>query len=368
MPFAPQFTITPKLARALMRIEGAKTAVQHLPITPSVLATLRESARLYSTHYSTMIEGNRLTQEQVAQVVEQREHFPGRERDEQEVLGYYAALAHVERLAEYRGPIAEEDIQRLHALVMAGGRTRVKPTPYRDGQNVIRDGRSRRIVYMPPEARDVPRLMKEFVHWIKRSDGQGLPCPLRAGIAHYQYATIHPYYDGNGRTARLLTTLILHLGGYDLKGLYSLEEYYARELGAYYEALTVGPSHNYYLGRAEADITGWVEYFCEGVAESFENVRKRAQDAAGAVDVSPWLRRLDPRQRKVLELFRESQTITSRDVASLFGISQRMARHLLHDWAETGFLVVVDPAKKSRKYALTGDFPPGALDKGLIVL
>ena len=109
-----------------------------------------------------------------------------------------------------------------------------KPTPYRGGQNVIRDAGSRRIVYMPPEASDVPRLMKELVDWLRRSEREGVPCPIRAGIAHYQFATIHPYYDGNGRTARLLTTLILHRGGYDLKGLYSLEEYYARDLSAYY--------------------------------------------------------------------------------------------------------------------------------------
>ena len=66
--------------------------------------------------------------------------------------------------------------------------------------------------------------------------------PIKAAIAHYQYATIHPYYDGNGRTARLCATLILHLGTYDLKGLYALEEYYARNLKAYYEALTIGSS------------------------------------------------------------------------------------------------------------------------------
>ena len=115
-------------------------------------------------------------------------------------------------------------MQRLHALIMGGGRTRVKPTPYRDGQNVIRDARSNRIVYMPPEAKDVPRLMKQLITWINHNDE--LPVPIHAGIAHYQYATIHPYYDGNGRTARLLTTRILHLGGYGLKGLYALEEYY----------------------------------------------------------------------------------------------------------------------------------------------
>lgn len=356
MPFAPNFTITAKIAQSLMRIEGAKQSIQHLPITPSVLATLRETARLYSTHYSTMIEGNRLTQEQVAKVVEKHEHFPGRERDEKEVLGYYAALEKVEKLATLGSAITEPHIQLLHGLVMAGGRTRVKATPYRDGQNVIRDGRTNRIVYMPPEAKDVSKLMRELVAWISKSAKQNLPCPLRAGIAHYQYATIHPYYDGNGRTARLLTTLILHLGGYDLKGLYSLEEYYARKLGAYYEALTIGPSHNYYLGRAEADITKWVEYFCDGMVESFESVQKRAQEAAGSDDVSPVLRKLDPRQRNVLELFRDSDTITSHDVERLFTISQRTARLLLKQWTEAGFVVVADPAKKSRKYALADNF------------
>jgi Fic family protein len=356
--FAPNFTITSTVARALMRIEAAKQAVGHLPITPSVLATLRETARLFSTHYSTMIEGNRLTQDQVSKVIEKQEHFPGRERDEKEVLGYYAALDKAEQLATSRGPLMEIHIQTLHALVMAGGRKRVKPSPYRDGQNVIRDSRSRGIVYMPPEAKDVPALMRAMAVWINASEPEGLPCPIRAGIAHYQFATVHPYYDGNGRTARLLTTLILHRGGYDLKGLYSLEEYYARDLGGYYKALSVGPSHNYYEGRAAADITRWVEYFCDGVADSFERVKQRAEEVAsgGAADQSPLLRTLDARQRKALELFRAHETITSRDVQKLFGVSQRTARVLLAAWAESGFVIVADPAKKSRKYGLARTF------------
>jgi Fic family protein len=356
--FNPKFTITSRIAAALMRIEAAREAVGHLPITPSVLATLRETARLYSTHYSTMIEGNRLTQDQVSKVVEKHEHFPGRERDEKEVLGYYAALEKVEELAVSNKPVTEQQIKFLHALVMAGGSSRVKPTPYRDGQNVIRDGRSKAIVYMPPEAKDVPGLTKEMVAWINKSRTSDLPCPIRAGIAHYQFATIHPYNDGNGRTARLLTTLILHLGSYDLKGLYSLEEYYARNLSAYYEAITIGPSHNYYGGRAKSDITKWVDYFCHCVADSFESVKKRAQEAAdiGAADESPQLRKLDPRQRNALELFLQSEMITSRDVQSLFTISQRTARNLLAAWVENGFVVVLDSAKKSRKYGLGGEF------------
>ena len=358
--FEPKFAITSKIATSLMRIEAARQAIQDLPITPSVLATLRETARLYSTHYSTMIEGNRLTRDQVSHVIQERQHFPGRDRDEKEVLGYYAALEKVEQIAASGLPLSESHIQTLHALVMSEGRKKAKPTPYRDGQNVIRDSVTGRIVYLPPEAKDVPALMNALVAWISSAQRDMLPCPIRAAIAHYQFATVHPYYDGNGRTARLLTTLILHSGGYGLKGLYSLEEYYARDLAAYYKAITVGPSHNYYQGRAQADITNWIEYFCEGASASFESVRRRAQEAAGtgAVDQSAALRRLDPRQRKALQLFLASDLITSRDVAALFGISQRAARNLLTAWVDDGFVVIADPANKTRTYSLHADFTP----------
>ncbi|MCZ6914494.1 MAG: Fic family protein [Rickettsia endosymbiont of Ixodes persulcatus] len=224
--FLPHYRITSEIAKNLMRIEAAKEKVLFLPLTPVVLDSLRETARLYTTHYSTMIEGNRLVPEQITAVLKKEGHFPGWERDEHEVKGYYAALAKVEQLAANSALITEKLIQILHALVMGDGKSKVKSTPYRDGQNVIRDANTRRIVYMPPEAKDVPALMKGMVNWILQA--ADIPCPIVAGIAHYQFATIHPYYDGNGRTARLLTTLILHLGGYDLKGLYSLEEYYAK--------------------------------------------------------------------------------------------------------------------------------------------
>src|SRR6266446_8896215 len=164
--FNPTFAITPAMASALMRIEAVKQAIQTLPITPRVLANLRETARLFSTHYSTMIEGNRLTREQVAQVIGGDQHFPGRERDQDEVKGYYAALDEAEHLAKRREKVSEATVQRLHALVMGGGKARVKSTPYRDGQNVIRDAHSKGIVYMPPEAKDVPRL-----HYLDQPQG-----------------------------------------------------------------------------------------------------------------------------------------------------------------------------------------------------
>lgn len=335
-----------------MRIEAAKQAVADLPMTPRVQARLRETARLRSTHYSTQIEGNRLTLDEAARVIRDDAHFQGRQRDEQEVRGYYRALDELERIAARQSKITERTIQILHALVMGGRRGTVKPTPYRDGQNVIRDSLTGSIVYLPPEAKDVPLLMADLVTWLGEKPPGDLPCPLRAAIAHYQFATIHPYYDGNGRTARLLTSLVLHLGGYDLKGFYSLEEYYARDLVAYYEAIAVGTSHNYYVGRAEADIASWIEYFSAGMAEAFESVQRNASAEArsGRRDKSHELRQLDSRQRRVLDLFRNAEWITSAQVARGLRLTPRTARHLCLLWVAEGFLTIVDPSKKARKY------------------
>jgi Fic family protein len=352
--FLPNYTITPSIVTNLMRIESTKEKISYLPLIPTVLSSLRETARLYTTHYSTMIEGNVLSPDQIQIVLKHEGHFSGCERDEKEVKGYYAALEKVEQSAAAGHLITEKMIQTLHALVTADGRIKIRPTPYRDSQNVIRDGRTKAIVYIPPETKDVSSLMRSMVLWIQ--EAQNISCPIVAAIAHYQFATIHPYYDGNGRTARLLTTLILHLGGYDLKGLYSLEEYYARNLGAYYEAISIGVSHNYYRGRAKADITKWVEYFIGGMAVSFENVLKRMADVQGLPDQSNLIRKLDPRQRRALELFQEFETVTSRQIGELFGFKPRTSAQICATWVENGFLEMVDSSNRGRKYKLSKQY------------
>lgn len=354
--FKPVYTINSAIAKNLMRIEAAKEKVAMLPVNPTVLASLRETAKLHATHFSTMIEGNQLKPEEIQEVIQLKGHFPGRERDEHEVKGYCAVLAKLEQYAAHGVSVTEKITQTLHAFVMSDGRTRVKPTPYRDGKNVIKDSGTGTIVYMPPESKDVTSLMRNLVFWIK--ENEELPYPIVAGIVHYQFATIHPYYDGNGRTARLLTTLILYLGGYDLKGLYSSEEYYAKNLLGYYRAISVGPSHNYYFGRAESDITDWVEYFTEGMAYAFENVVSQmiASNEKGEKDHSEHMRNLDPKQRKSLELFREYDVVTSKQVGGLFGFQPRTNASLCKKWVEAGFLEIVDPSLKSRKYRLASKY------------
>ena len=350
--FEPHYILTPRTVRALMVIEAARQLVASMPLTTTMLDSLRRTARLLSTHFSTQIEGNQLTPSQVEKVLESEHAFPGRERDEAEVRHYFAALEYVERLGRSSGRLTEKDVRTIHGLVMTG---KPRATPYRDGQNVIRDSRTGRIIYMPPEAKDVVRLMSDLMTWVNTSlAATDLLVPVIAAGAHHQFATIHPYFDGNGRTARLLTTLILHRSGYSLNGIYSLEEYYATNLEGYYSGLAVGHSHNYYLGRAEAEITPFIEYFCAGMADAFGKVRLSAEEASrqSALDQAPALRQLTPQQRQSLGLFLRLKVVTSKDVATYFKTPPRRASALCVKWTEAGFLVVENGSTKARSYRL----------------
>jgi Fic family protein len=354
--FAPRFTITAKAAKALMSIEADRQVVATLPLTAPMLDALRRTARLLSTHLSTRIEGNKLTPSQVEAVVEGEGSFPGRERDEAEVRNYFAALAYVESLGQRAVRLTEKEIRSIHGLVMSG---KGRPTTYRDGQNVVRDARTGRIVYMPPESRDVPRLMRELTRWVNTSlAASELPVPVVAGLAHYQIATIHPYFDGNGRTARLLTTLILHRSSYGLNGIYSLEEYYAANLDGYYAGLAVGESHNYYSGSAQGDVTPFVEYFCVGMAEAFASVRSRAEEAnrTRALDRTPILRSLTPQQRQALGLFLRVKVVTTKEFARYFQCSPRAAAYLCRAWVRDGYLAIENPSTKGRSYRLADQY------------
>lgn len=337
-----------------MEIEAAKAIVENVPLSPAVEAQLRYNARVRSTHYSTRIEGNKLTLKQAQAVIEKKKAiFHGRERDVNEVRNYWDALLRVEEWAAKKALLTEELIQRLHALVETG--KRAKPTLYRTGQNVIRDSASGAMVYLPPEAKDVSCLMSEMVRWVRKAKKENVPIPIIAGLLHYQFVTIHPYYDGNGRTARLLATFILQRDGYGLHGFFSMEEHHARDLFSYYNSLAVHKHHNYYQGRAKADLTLWVEYFAKLLAKVFTQAKDEALKYAkkGVVIESEELRKLDHRARVVLSLFAKKGQITSRDIAEALGLSDRMVRFLLKKWVKDGWLIIVDKSNRARAYSLS---------------
>ncbi len=356
-PWKPVYTISPAIAQGLMEIEAAKAVVDHTPLSPAIEAELRYKARIRSTHYSTRIEGNRLTLKQAQNVIEDKKKGKRlQRRDVMEVRNYWDALLKVEDLAGKEVAFSEDLIRQIHGIIEKGSRSKL--TQYRDGQNVIRDSQSGGIVYMPPEAKDVPFLMKAMVRWVRKAEKENIPVPIIAAMAHYQFVTIHPYYDGNGRTARLLATFILQRDGYGLHGFFSMEEHHARDLAGYYNSLVVHQHHNYYFGRAEADLTVWVEYFIALLARVFVQAKDEAVNLSktGIPLEHKKLRKLDRRARVILSLFSKKDSITTNDAAKALGLSSRMMRILMKQWVEDGWLVLLDTSNRSRAYGLSASY------------
>ncbi|MDL2298469.1 Fic family protein [Synergistaceae bacterium OttesenSCG-928-D05] len=339
----PKYNITTTLLQNLTAIESIKKSFVPFDIKPDYLASLRYNARILSTYSSMRMEGNRLTMEEVAAAVENPSADISRE--EKEVRSYYRALGEVERTALSGRKISESMIRRLHSLVEGKRR----PSPYRETENPIRDNHTGKVVYIPPEAEQVPKLMSEFVEWISVSDS--LATPIAAGISHYQFMRIHPYFDGNGRTARLLAMLVMYLGGYDMGGIYSVEEYYANDLQAYYNAFDAPIRNGNRTIKRDMDVTMWLEYYTGALSTSFQKARETVMSKKSARDFA--LRELNLKQRKILELFEEFQEVSAAQIAEYMEVSARSAAALSKEWISEGFLVYANTSKKARSYRLS---------------
>jgi Fic family protein len=340
------------MLKSLAKIEVIKQTFDTKPISVHLLNSLRKTAKVSAVHYSTAIEGNQLSLKEVSGIVDGRK-ASSKQHDEKEVKAYYDAWNAMENAVRSQATFDEKLIASLHTLVEGSK----KIIPYRNCQNAIYDSETGAKIYLPPEFQDVPALMNDLCNWVKNS--QEIPVPIVAGIVHYQFVTIHPYLDGNGRTARLLTSFIMQSRGYGLKGVYSLEEYYAENLTAYYDALQTHPHHNYYYGRNEADITSWLEYFIEGAAQAFDKVNRQANEQAlkgFSVDRNPLIRELDIKQRKVLELFVDFKEVDSKQISDVLKVSAQSARELIRKWVSAGFLHTTDKSKKARKYSLSSKY------------
>lgn len=284
------------------------------------------------------IEGNRLTLKQTKELLAGKEVL-AREIDKKEVMNYYECLEFIQRVSRLsKQPLTEKIIKEMHATIQKGILKGKLLGEYREAQNAIYDSRTRKPVYFPPEAKDVPPLMKSFAEWLNQKSD--LHLALKAGIAHYQFVVIHPFMDGNGRTARL----ILYREDYDLKRFYSLEGYYSEDLLGYYNALQ--RCHGlHYDDAANPDITQWLEYFIKGVAIVFEDVKQKVQEAAKQGTSQPQteidrnlIENIGPREKRVLNYFRKTPQMRRKNLCALFAIKDRTAGDLLKKWVQMGII------------------------------
>jgi Fic family protein len=271
MTFAPRFTITHAITAALTRIERTRGFLDAAKLSEDWIAKTQKRALVLEAHHTTHIEGTQLTLGESERILAGQKVVGVRPEDAQELLNYTKAFELVADYLEAGDPITEALSREIHRRLVQGVRgNRASPGEYRRIQNYIVNSRTGERIYTPPPPLEVPQMMTELVTWLR---GETPINPVvGAGIAHFQLVHIHPFVDGNGRTARLLSTLCLYKTGYDFKRLFTISEYYDRDRPAYYQALQSVREHG-------MDMTGWLEYFTEGLAAQMREVQVTAEHA-----------------------------------------------------------------------------------------
>ena len=230
---------------------------------------MQARALTLEAHYTTHIEGSQLTLQQSERLLAGQTVPDADPEDARELLNYRKAFDLVAAYVGSGEPITEGLIREIHKRLVQGVRgNSARPGQRRTIQNYILNSVTREIIYTPPPPQDVAPLMGEFAAWLK-SEPDIHPV-LVAGIAQFQLVHIHPFIDGNGRTARLLSTLWLYRTGYDFKKLFTISEYYDRDRTAYYRVLQE-------VRERAMDLTGWLEYFTEGLATQVREVQQRGE-------------------------------------------------------------------------------------------
>jgi len=328
--FEPRFTVTNPITAALTRIERARGFLEAARLSEQWVREMGERALILEAHHTTHIEGTRLTLEQ-AERLWAGERVPEADPDDtRELLNYRRAFDLVaERLGSGR-PVTERLIREIHRRLVEGVRGgSAAPGKYRRVQNYIVNMATREVVYTPPPAHDVPILMRELVEWLNEP-GDIQPV-LTSGVAQFQLVHIHPFLDGNGRTSRLLSMLCLYRAGYDFKRLFTISEYYDRDRAAFYRAIQS-------VRERDMDLTGWLEFFTEGLSSQLAEVKARGKRAIRR-DVLAREHGLSERQALALGHVLEHRRLTIQELEALCpGVNRRTLQRDLRDMVEKGLL------------------------------
>lgn len=310
----------------LTAIAETRAVIERARILPKQELRLRRQALIRMTHASTKIEGNNLNIHQVGAIVEHKK-IDAPARDIYEVENYLKALRYISKVVENKEGIRERVILKIHHLVTDKTLPDEQSGFYREVPIYVvrkRLGMPVEILYTGPNAKEVKGLMDNLINWIKESEKQNINPIIVAGIVHLEIVAIHPFVDGNGRTARALATLILYQRGYDFRRLFALEDYYNKDRAEYYKAVNVGKNYK----ERERDLTRWLEYFIKGFKEEIDNVKKqvivmshrKVDDLVGSQIF------IDKEQIKIINFLETMGRITVKDVIDILECPQRTAQ------------------------------------------
>ncbi len=324
--FEPKYNLTDEIVRMLTEIAEAKVVIQRAKLLPKQELGLRRQAILRQTQSSTAIEGNMLSMKQVEALYGHKK-VDAPKRDIYEVQNYLKTLKYIGELVKKKDKLTEKVLLKIHKLVTDKTLPREQSGKYRQSMVYVvrrRLGVSDEVVYTGPGTKAVPCLCRDLIKWIEKSEELKINPVIVAGIVHQEIAAIHPFADGNGRTARALATLILYSRGYDFRQLFALEDYYNHDRSAYYAAINIGNNYE----KRRVDFTPWLEYFVTGFREEIEVVSKEVRRLS--------LKKVDKKieskiyltksQQLILDWLDQMGRITTSDVVDVLGCAKRTAQ------------------------------------------
>jgi Fic family protein len=337
--FRPRYTITDRVNNALLAIERARGFLDAANLKEEWLEGKRVDAMVLEAHHSTHIEGTRITLPQATRILA-GEDVSGVDRDDrQELLNYREAMDFVSEYLGELSDITEELVKEIHAILVKDVRGgSLEPGQYRTVQNYVGNMETGEVIYTPPAPEEVPVRMAQLVKWLNRD--KGMSPVLVAGVVQHAFVDIHPFLDGNGRTARVLCTLVLYQNGYDFQRLFSLSQFYDAARQDYYDAIQQ-------VREADGDLTGWLEYFCEGLSGQLMGVKtiggavaRRDTMMERAEDL-----RFNERQRKVLLHIVDHDRASVDDIVKRFDLVRRTVQRDLAMMVDEGLLMEVASSK-----------------------
>lgn len=308
----PKYTITNELVKHLGNIEAAKTLIENAPLVPLWERQFRQEAIVRAAHHATHVEGNPLSLKQAQKIVDGRE-VSARERDIKEIINYRKVIEYIDNVyQDISKPITEETVLEIHKILMSDLLPPSELGKYREAQVSLRNVKTGEVILIPPKASEVPKLMQDFLRWLWKVSSEGLNPIIKAGIIHYELVAIHPFTDGDGRTARAVSTLSLYKDRYDIKRFFCLDEYFDQDIVSYYVALK--------SADVSGDLTPWLEYFAAGLSLELEKIKERVVELSRDAKLKKTIGQiaLNERQEKIVLFVENHGRITNKDWRRLF--------------------------------------------------
>ena len=330
MTFNPKFSITAELANLLTEIAVCRQKILSLKVLPQREIGLIKNARLRMIHSSTAIEGNQLGLREVEAVLAGKKPTEVPPDDIVEVLNYEKVLRFIDSLDKKKKIDWGKTVLKIHRLITNKLLPKKDSGHYRLGPVYIIQRPLNQIIYTAPDYKAVPKLMRDLYLWLESEASQALSPVIAAAIVHHQFVTVHPFIDGNGRTARSWATLVLYSRGYDIKRTFALEDYYNFDRGAYYNAIR--------RVRQEKDLTSWLEYFSQGFLKEIEQVLEKMELFSLETKTKQEPIYLSKRQREILEFVAINGKIFRSDVVDIASVSPKTAYRELEFLNQKGLI------------------------------